>query len=167
MQDPSDGRSGRAAATSSVLWPCSDASTPADGPAQRGTSGADSGTNALRTRAQTVQTITNVASLYRIGASWYRSSLPARLAIEPVVPLFVRTDDWKAVRLLAGHNRLWIHVSSTYCTSDCTRSSTSGRASTISANGGAVCLAAPGGEVPWNFRSLEQKFHNSNCPVKL
>jgi len=24
--------------------------------------------------------------------------------------LLVRTDDWKAVRLLAGHNRLWIHV---------------------------------------------------------
>jgi len=40
-------------AMSSVLWPCSDASTPADGPAHRGTSGADSGTNALRTRAET------------------------------------------------------------------------------------------------------------------
>jgi len=37
----------------SVLWPCSDASTPADGTAQRGTSVADSGTNALLTRAQT------------------------------------------------------------------------------------------------------------------
>jgi len=54
MQDPSDGRSDRAAATSSVLWPCSDASRPlllqsTDGHAQCGTSGADSGTNAVRT----------------------------------------------------------------------------------------------------------------------
>ena len=40
VQDPSDGHSGRAAVTSSALGPCIDASTPADGPAQRGMSGA-------------------------------------------------------------------------------------------------------------------------------
>jgi len=37
-------------AMSSVHWPCSDASAPADGPAHRGTSGADSGTNAISVR---------------------------------------------------------------------------------------------------------------------
>ena len=53
VQDPSDGHSGRAAATSSALGPCIDASTPADGPAQRGTSGDENVTNAFRTQAQT------------------------------------------------------------------------------------------------------------------
>ena len=56
--------------------------------------------------------LTNIASLYRIGA---RSSLPVHVwrlsrLCQSSTSLLVRTDDWKADKLLAGHNRLWIHV---------------------------------------------------------